>query len=419
MSLSEILSKINMTIAEFDEWCRKRQPLDFTLLTKEQIWGDKDGTGQLDVMKKYGTAVAPTDLAILLGSIMSWDIYHTSEGDLSCFSWSVSSDGDGDVHSVHCNGGEYWNSMIERDISVRPALPPFEVSKITPKEVKTINGIRIAEYGEYPQTVVEEHIGGELERLLESKSLQPTGKNYTFDSVGLRNYDTPFKATSYPEYELNGKKYIRVPGCPDDSESHLSTGEKVAKKKPYWIQVQPIEWLVDKSGIWVSKKCLFAGIQFDTKEKYDGDFSKTFMKHYLDTYFAKEMGHEEIVAKREQEQEKQRLDKVLIGLSAQLEEATSNEAVEAIKKRFKAAENGKKTQTPPDRLDEAARMQRLMNARNILIHAAQQAYDAGDKALLDGIVDLSQHYEVLYNARRRRVASLQARRRVQRKQGDR
>ena len=39
----------------------------------------------------------------------------------------------------------------------------------------------------------------------------------------------------------------------------------------------------------VAKKCLFAGIQFDTKEKYDGDFSKTSMKHYLDTYFAKEI----------------------------------------------------------------------------------------------------------------------------------
>ena len=88
---------------------------------------------------------------------------------------------------------------------------------------------------------------------------------------------------------LNGKRYIRVPGRPADNDSKLSTREQVEKWKPYWVEVQPIEWLMDPSGTMVAKKCLFAGIQFDTKSSYDGDFSKTSMKHYLDTYFAKEM----------------------------------------------------------------------------------------------------------------------------------
>lgn len=39
--------------------------LDFTLLTAEQIWHDRHGNRQLDVIKKYGVGAASTDLAIL------------------------------------------------------------------------------------------------------------------------------------------------------------------------------------------------------------------------------------------------------------------------------------------------------------------------------------------------------------------
>ena len=46
---------------------------------------------------------------------------------------------------------------------------------------------------------------------------------------------------------------------------------------------------MDKSGVWVAKKALFAGIQFDRKNSYDGNFSRTDMCRYLDNYFSKEM----------------------------------------------------------------------------------------------------------------------------------
>ena len=88
---------------------------------------------------------------------------------------------------------------------------------------------------------------------------------------------------------MDGKRYIRVPGRPADDDSKLSTGEQVEEGKPYWVEVQPIEWLMDRSGTMVAKKCLFAGIQFDTKSSYDDDFSQTFIKRYLDGYFAGEM----------------------------------------------------------------------------------------------------------------------------------
>ena len=259
--------------------------LNFTLLSEEQIWGDD----ALDVMKRYGTKVAPTDLTVILGGYMTDGDTRTSEDDLTCASWSASSCEYGGVRFVSSEGDKDWHDTISRIVSARPALAPREASKISPSEARAIAGIRVAEYGEYPQTVADDETCEKLERLHDSRSLRPTGKNYTFDSVDLGDFDTAFKATSFSEYEMDGKRYIRVPGRPVDDDSKLSTGEQVEEGKPYWVQVQPIEWLMDRSGTMVAKKCLFAGIQFDTKKKYDGDFSKTFMKHYLDTYFAKQM----------------------------------------------------------------------------------------------------------------------------------
>jgi len=259
--------------------------LDFTFLYGDLIWDDD----ALDVMKRYGTKVAPTDLTVILGGYMTSGGDRTSEDDLTCLSWSTSSDGRGLVCCVSCNGDYFWDWMAERRISARPALSRRDASKISLKNIhEGPNGVRIGEYGEYPQTVADKKMSAKLEELFKTKSLHLTGKKYTFDAVNKDGY-TPFKATSYPEYEMDGKRYIRVPGRPYDDGSKLSTGEQAEEGKPYWVEVQPIEWLMDKSGTMVAKKCLFAGIQFGTGLTYDGIFSKTFMKRYLGNYFAKEI----------------------------------------------------------------------------------------------------------------------------------
>ena len=49
---------------------------DFTFLTKEQVFGDK----QLDIYIKYGIIAAITDFYILLGIYVSLG-YYTNEGN--------------------------------------------------------------------------------------------------------------------------------------------------------------------------------------------------------------------------------------------------------------------------------------------------------------------------------------------------
>ena len=271
--------------------------MDFTFLKEEQIWGD----GALEVMKRYGTKVVPTDLALILGGSVYRGEDFTSEGDLTCISWTASSDLGDFVCTVCSDGQKRGEQAIRRATSARPVLPPSEASKISPSKLRNIDGIWVAEYGEYPQTVADERTSERLEEMLfSSGSLRMTGKNYFFDSVGLTDYDRAFEGRAFHEYEMDGKRYIRVLGRPaDGGRSKLSTGELVEDWKPYWVQVQPVEWLMDESGTMIAKKCLFAGIQFDTRRGYDGDFSKTFMKHYLDNYFARELEPVERMVSRE------------------------------------------------------------------------------------------------------------------------
>ena len=47
---------------------------DLTLLSEGQIWGN-DKESQLEVMRKYGTKAAISDLCVLTGSFLCEDTY--------------------------------------------------------------------------------------------------------------------------------------------------------------------------------------------------------------------------------------------------------------------------------------------------------------------------------------------------------
>ena len=355
--------------------------LDFTFLTKEQIWGDAYGNGQLDVIEKYGKLVAPTDLTILLnGDMYDGNDNRTSEGETTCSYWSASPSEFECASYIKHEGIMARGTLMRRDISVRPILPSSETANLIPSNRKMgVNGIEIVEYGEYPQTVTDEETRERLERLYEYEddSLRPTGKSYTFDAINPNeDYDAAFKARSCPEYELDGERYIRILVRSSNRYRPLSIREQVDEDGgPYWVKVQPIEWLADPTGVWVSKKCLFAGIPFDTKEKYDGNFQNTSLKKYLDTYFTKDIETHEMT----QEREKQ---KMLKGLSEQLAEISDLEKV-------------KVTLTPartPERTEALARIMRVRKAKALLSKAAQKAHKEGDKKTLQEIVEMAKPY---------------------------
>jgi hypothetical protein len=262
--------------------------MDITFLTEDQIWGDN----ALQVIKNYGTKTGMSDLAIVLGCYMGGSDYKTSDDQLSGYIWSASPAGSVYVRTVHHSGNRTFDSPSLRLCGARPALPSPVTSSIQPSEVRQkrkISGVQVVEYGEYPQTIAPENVGRTLEQSYKRGKLQTTGKKYTFDGEKHDVHHKPFNAKEHAEYQHNGKRYIRVEAQPGDDNSKLSNGHLPEAGEACWIEVQPIEWLKDPSGVMVARQALFAGVQFDSKKEYDGNFANTDMKQYLDRYFAKEM----------------------------------------------------------------------------------------------------------------------------------
>ena len=263
--------------------------MEVTFLREEDIWGDN----ALEVIQAYGTAVGISDVAIALGTCMGSGTKN-SAGVASGVAWSASSGRIGNVRTVHFFGVWDYDHPLKRGAALCPALPFSATSLIRPNNVRAMrlaNGktVQICEYGAYPQTVAPKSVSQELEAQYQKNALKTTGKTYTFDSAELDAYSTGFTPRNCAEYSFAGKKYVRIEGKPYDSDSILSDGTSVQKGQAYWFEVQPIEWLIDPKGMWVSRQTLFAGIQFDMKEKYDGNFTNTAMYNYLQTHFAKEM----------------------------------------------------------------------------------------------------------------------------------
>ena len=301
-----------------------------TLLTENQAWTGSGKSLAVLMQEGYGIKVAPTDLAIILGAPVVTN-GHTSEGDFPCSVWSKGEVGRGHVGCVDPHGYYVWGNTYDSHNGVRPALPPEETSKIRPENVQQgPNGVQIAEYGEYPQTIVSEDVAKQLEAM----SLHPTGKQYHFSAYG----------SPCPEYWHNGEKYVCVqPKSADDDDRfqykyHFCHGHKLEMGQTYWLRVEPIQWLMDPSGTWISKKCLLAGISFDDKS-YRGDFSNTLIAKFLKDYFDIEMlptegypkakslantssSSEENAAKKETKKEEPKVAKTPVVKSKKTEKAT-------------------------------------------------------------------------------------------------
>jgi len=158
--------------------------------------------------------------------------------------------------------------------------------------VRGNDGVLRVEYGEYPQYVVDKSEQDMLESLYNSNLLNPTGKVYTTDSRKHEEYDKSFLQNTLTEYEYNGRKFVRVIANSyfDGYDFRLSNGESYKDGDAVWVEVTPITWLVDKEkDIAVSEKILVAGIQFKKERNYKGDFDKTDMNNFMNTYFVKDI----------------------------------------------------------------------------------------------------------------------------------
>ena len=275
----------------------KMNSQDLTLLSEGQIWGNSSEP-QLEVIRKYGTKAAITDLCVLTGSYLCEDTDYNIDEDKSLTGrtsrfWTKSDDGVYHVCGVNLTGNRSNKHRYQRNGVVRPALQSSVIfSQISPSRVRGYNGTEEVEYGEYPQNAADSR----MQNILESeynRGMNKTGRSYTFDSVKYDDYDTGFKPVTYEEYEYQGKEYIRIKANSDfgSNKFKLSNGVEYRNGDYVWVEVSPVKWLIDdRTGILISKKGLVSGIRFlDKNLDYTGDFAKTEMKEYLDRYMLRDL----------------------------------------------------------------------------------------------------------------------------------
>ena len=274
---------------------------DFTFLTEEQCIGVE----KLDILQKRGTKAAITDFSILLGGRADDKNYIDGDNSLEgrTGDYWIKSDDNGLVTApyIGSEGKRFFLDSHRRENGARPALPFSSIFSISTNEVGGVpkrgkDGVLEVEYGYYPQKAVSRHMQKILERAYMSYILIRTGNKYTTDSEKMNENEfvKAFLPKQYEEFELNGKRYVRVEATSNcffrGKEFELSNGERYEDGDPVWVEVLPIKWLADeKEKIMVTEKIMFAGIQY--RNNCDGwtGFEELNIKHFMDTYFAPEI----------------------------------------------------------------------------------------------------------------------------------
>ncbi len=266
---------------------------DFTFLTGKQLSDNK-----IDIIKKRGRKAAITDFSILLGGYVS-DTYIDNDTSLegrAGYYWTKTSGGFNNCVRLGTLDGNIGDSTVyTRDNGARPALPFSSISNIPTNGVsreakKSKDGILEVEYGYYPQKAVSKILQNRLEQAYKDGNIKETGNKYTTDSRRRNEYDETFSKRELEEFEFEGHRYVRVEANFCDEDCTLSNGENYNYGDIVWVEVSPVKWLVDeKEKIMLSDKILFAGIQFNNAETYDGNFEETDIKRFMDNYFSKEI----------------------------------------------------------------------------------------------------------------------------------
>ena len=182
----------------------KMNSKDLTLLSEGQIWGNSSEP-QLEVIRKYGTKAAITDLCVLTGGILWKDADCIIDEDRSLtgrtsYFWTRSSDGKKNVCAVNVRGDLESLYRFVCNGAVRPVLQSSVIfSQISPNRVGGYNETEEVEYGEYPQNAADSRMQNILKSIYKI-GMNKTGRNYTFNSTRADDYDTK-KTVTYDEYE--------------------------------------------------------------------------------------------------------------------------------------------------------------------------------------------------------------------------
>lgn len=297
-----------------------------SLLKLEQV----DGNNKLKIFNNRVRAAAITDFAVILGGHISGEGHAHDSGifaeNVPCYTVDGSS-------KLNKRTGMYWlegnveykqnfssyipyvsdNSKMsvigcnvdDRTKGIRLSLENIKINELR-NNTKGANENIIIEYGFYPRNIVSETIKNKLNHLYEHNHLKESGNIYTSDSINYNNTTTDFTPIEHKEYELEGKRYIRVKINVyfESNYFKLSDGKIYRNGDIVWLEVEPIKWLIDEENkVMITEEIIVSGLQFENtfkhikeklinRDKSDIEnikFEDTNIKKFIDKYLSKEL----------------------------------------------------------------------------------------------------------------------------------
>ena len=187
------------------------------------------------------------------------------------------------------------NFLTSRSVGIRPVIDFESADKIPQnpgsKITKCEDDIYEVEYGFYPQEAPSDEVQNELNYLLQEDLLEKTDNAYTTDERLIWDCQ-PFSPETNEEYELKGRRYVRVKvnGRHPNDTVILSNGKEYKHGEYVWLEVKPVVWFVDeKLKKMISKDVLLAGIQYMNYGSKDCTFKKSNVYNFLEKYLSEEL----------------------------------------------------------------------------------------------------------------------------------
>ena len=175
----------------------------------------------------------------------------------------------------------YNNSF---NIGTRPVLRLDLIENLC-SNLTEENGILKFEFGDYPQDAVSSNEAQILETLYSNNELTTTDRKFSVNNELAPSGSTPdsvFHLGELDEYELNGRKFVRV--LPKINNI-FNDGKPIKKNNAVWIEVKPIKWVANKEdGIAMSEKILFSGVSAICLQSF---FQNCFIDEILQNNFFK------------------------------------------------------------------------------------------------------------------------------------
>jgi len=296
-----------------------------TIPTLEQVIGEN----ALQIFKLFGTRAAPTDLAALQYCWVFPQDKTTEKKRSGTYYIHLDNPSNlMDAPVISSTGERGYLYLSNQQGGVRPLIPASETAYLTPTSVRKLGirgkgSVQIATFGEYPQKIADSKTQKQLNTLFfaglklrnysyarnshtvtfsasfqegsytaHDSPLRRIHRKFTMNDRVPNSYDVSPLPRTYPVYRLEDKKYIQFFPHKTGDNIILPDGNQISHPKTHiWLEVTPLEWIVDPSGSWVAKDIVLSNIKMEDKpfQQRTGLFEKSSLYAFLNDTFAKEI----------------------------------------------------------------------------------------------------------------------------------